>query len=154
MLRRLMLVSAICGALFLPGKAHAIGLGIDVGGGTYLFNGLQLDAHLRVDQELFSWLKIGLRPGIAYTMYQPEGRISVPVDLMLRVQLAIFYLDAMGGLYWTPSAADPIAWHAAGGLGVAIWKFTVGVEIGYLAVGPTWSTPSANILGRVGFTFF
>lgn len=148
MMRRLALVLMLGGALFLPRKAHAIGLGVDVGGGSWLFTGLQLDAHLRVDQELLSVLKVGLRPGVAWTMIEPGvGRLSVPLDAYLRLTLAFFYVEALGGLYWTPSYRDPIAWHAGGGLGVQIWKFTVGVEAAYLQ-------PSFNVLGRVGFVFF
>lgn len=147
MTRRLILTLVATTVLLLPRSAHAIGLGVDVGGGSWLFTGLQLDAHLRVDQELLEVLKIGVRPGIAYTLTQPVGRVSLPLDATLRLTLGFFYLEALGGLYWTPSYANPLAWHAGGGLGVQIWKFSVGVEASYLQ-------PTFNVLGRVAFTFF
>jgi hypothetical protein len=140
-------VLALVTALLLPARAEAIGLGVDVGAGTWLLEGLQADLHLRVDQELFDFLKIGLRPGVALTLYEPTSRIGVPLDAFVRVKLSIVYLEGLGGMYWVPSSVDPIRAHVAGGVGLQIWKFNFGVEVGYLQ-------PSLNVLGRVGFTFF
>ena len=138
---------ALAAALLLPARAEAIGLGVDVGAGTWLLEGLQADLHLRVEQELFDILKIGIRPGVEFTLYQPTSRIGVPLDAFVRVKLAIVYLEALGGLYWIPSSVDPIRAHVAGGVGLQVWKFSFGVEVGYLQ-------PSLSVLGRVGFTFF
>jgi hypothetical protein len=134
-------------ALLLPARAEAIGLGVDVGAGSWLLEGLQADLHLRVEQEFFDMLKIGVRPGVELTLNQPTSRFGVPLDAFVRVKLAIVYLEALGGMYWVPSSVDPIRAHLAGGVGLQIWKFSFGVEVGYLQ-------PSLNVLGRVGFTFF
>ena len=146
-LRRVTPVLALCAALLGPARAEAIGLGVDVGAGSWILEGLQADVHLRVDQELFSFLKVGLRPGLELTVYQPTSRFGVPLDAYVRVKIAILYLEALGGIYWIPSSVEPIRAHLAGGVGFEIWKFFVGVEVGYLS-------PSFNALGRVGFTFF
>lgn len=147
MMLRLTLAWALGVALLLPARAEAIGLGLDVGAGSWLLEGLQADLHLRVDQELLEILKIGVRPGLEITLNQPESRVGVPLDAFVRVKLAILYLEVLGGMYWIPSSVDPVRGHLAAGVGVQIWKFQVGLEAGYLQ-------PSLNILGRVGFTFF
>ncbi len=144
---RLTAAMVLCAAMLLPAPAHAIGLGVDVGAGSWLLEGLQGDVHLKVDQEFFDLLKIGLRPGVALTLNEPYPRVAFPLDLSLKLKLAFFYLEALGGLFWIPSSVDPVRAHLAGGFGVQIWKFLVGVEVGYLQ-------PSLNVLGRVGFTFF
>jgi hypothetical protein len=143
-MRRLTLLLSL---VLFPTTAHAIGLGVDVGAGTWLLEGLQGDVHLRVEQELFDFLVIGVRPGVEVTLNQPYSRVGFPVDLSAKFKLAIVYLEALGGLYWIPSSVDPIRAHVAAGLGLTIWKFQVGVEVGYLQ-------PSLNLLARVGFTFF
>lgn len=144
MLTRLALIAAV---LLIPTRAEAIGLGVDLGAGSWVLEGLQADLHLRVDHEFFDMLKIGIRPGIELTQYEPVSRFGVPLDAFVRVKLAVIYLEALGGMYWIPSSIDPIRAHLAGGFGVQIWKFSVGIEVGYLQ-------PSLNVLGRVGFTFF
>lgn len=145
-MRRLPVALACCLALAaLP--ARAVGLGMDVGAGTWLLEGLQGDVHLRVYQPLVEVLSIAVRPGVLVTLNEPYARVGVPLDVSARLTLAFFYLEALGGLLWIPSAADPVRGHVAGGLGFQIWKFQVGVEVGYLQ-------PSLNALARVGFTFF
>ena len=134
-------------ALALPAPAQAIGLGVDVGAGAWLLEGLQADVHLRVEHEFFDMLKVGVRPGLAYLHYEPTPRLAIPLDAFVKLKLAILYVEALGGMYWIPSHVDPVRAHVAGGLGVQIWKFSIGIEVGYLQ-------PSINILGRVGFTFF
>ena len=146
-LRRVQAILALCAALLVPARAEAIGVGVDVGAGSWILEGLQADVHLRVDQELVSFLKLGIRPGLELTLYNPTPRLGVPLDAFVRVKLAIVYLEALGGIYWIPSSVEPVRAHVAGGVGFEIWKFTIGVEVGYLS-------PSLNVLGRVGFTFF
>ena len=138
---------ALAVAVLLPTRANAIGLGVDVGAGAWVLEGLQADVHLRVVHEFFDTLKVGVRPGLGLTLYQPTSRLMVPLDAFVKLRLSILYLEALGGVYWIPSHLDPIRAHLAGGIGLQIWKFSVGVEVGYLE-------PSLNILGRVGFTFF
>lgn len=143
-MRRLALVLAL---FLLPGSAHAFGLGVDVGAGTWLLEGLQGDVHLELEQELFEILTIGARPGVTLTLTEPYARVGFPIDLSVRLKLAIVYLEALGGALWIPSSVDPLRAHVAGGVGVQLWKFRVGVEVGYLQ-------PSLSLLARVGFTFF
>lgn len=138
----------LCAVLMLGSlRAEAIGLGVDVGAGSWVLEGPQVDVHVRIDQELFDFLKIGLRPGLGLALYEPESRLFVPLDAFARVKLAIVYAEVLGGIYWIPSLAESIRPHVAAGVGLQIWKFSFGVEVGYLQ-------PSLNILGRVGFTFF
>ncbi len=145
--RPLTLAMALAVAVLLPTRAHAVGIGVDVGAGAWVLEGLQADVHFRIDQQLMEIVKIGLRPGLGIAQYQPTSRLLVPLDAYVNLKLAIVYLEVLGGIYWIPSHVDPIRAHFAGGLGVEIWKFKVGIEVGYLQ-------PSVNILGRVGFTFF
>ncbi|MFZ5446097.1 MAG: hypothetical protein ACOZQL_39285 [Myxococcota bacterium] len=143
-MRRLTLVLAL---FLLPTTAHAVGLGVDVGAGTWLLEGLQGDVHLSVEQELLDFLVIGARPGVSLTLTEPNPRVGFPIDLSVRLKLAFLYLEGLAGMLWMPSSIDPIRAHAAAGLGLQLWKFRVGVEVGYLQ-------PSLSLLARVGFTFF
>jgi len=147
MVMRRLAVMVACAAMLVALPARAVGLGVDVGAGTWLLEGLQADAHLKVEQELLSFLTIAARPGVAVTLNQPNARVAIPLDLSVKLKIAILYLEALGGLFWVPSSIDPLRAHVAGGVGVQIWKFQVGIEVGYLQ-------PSLNLLARVGFTFF
>jgi hypothetical protein len=131
----------------LASPARAVGLGVDVGAGSWLLEGLQGDVHLRVYQPFLKVLSVAARPGVALTLNEPVSRVAVPLDLTARLTLAFFFVEAIGGVYWIPSSIEPWRAHAAGGLGFQIWKFQVGVEVGYLQ-------PSLNVLARVGFTIF
>lgn len=146
-MRHFLCAMALTIALLFPSRAGAIGLGVDVGAGAWILEGLQADVHFRIDQELLEVLKIGLRPGLGYAQYEPVSRILIPLDAYVRLKILILYLEALGGVYFIPSHVDPVRAHFGGGFGVTIWKFWVGVEVAYLQ-------PSINILGRVGFTFF
>lgn len=146
-MRRAALALALACPLLVASPARAVGLGLDVGAGTWLLEGLQGDVHLRVFQPFLEVLSVSLRPGLALTLNEPTARLAVPLDAGLRLTVAFFYLEALGGLYWVPSSIDPVRAHVAGGLGFRLWKFTLGVEVGYLQ-------PSLNALARVGFTFF
>lgn len=145
-MRQLALALAAATAL-VASPARAVGLGIDVGAGTWLLEGLQGDVHLRVSQQLLGPLSVALRPGVAVTLNEPVSRLAVPLDAIVRLTLAFFYVEALGGVYWIPSSIEPWRLHAGGGFGFTIWKFQVGVELAYLQ-------PSLNVLARVGFTFF
>jgi hypothetical protein len=134
-------------ALLFPSRANAIGIGVDVGAGAWVLEGLQADVHFRVEQELLEVLKIGLRPGLGIAQYNPESRLLIPLDAYVQLKVLFLYFEALGGIYWIPSHIDPIRAHVGGGLGVTIWKFSFGIEVAYLQ-------PSINILGRVAFTFF
>lgn len=146
-MRRLALALAIACPLLLASPARAVGLGLDVGAGTWLLEGLQGDLHLRVYQPFLEVLSVSLRPGVVLTLNEPTPRLGLPLDAGLRLTLAFFYVEALGGMYWIPSAAQPLRAHVAGGLGFQVWKLTIGVEVGYLQ-------PSLNALARVGITFF
>ncbi|MFO0597343.1 MAG: hypothetical protein U0228_18690 [Myxococcaceae bacterium] len=145
--RSLLLASCLGSVLLVASPARAIHLGVDVGAGTWLLEAPQIDAHFRVDQELFSWLRIGVRPGVALTFNQPNSRLAVPLDASVKVKLFILYVEAFGGIYWIPSSVDPVRAHWGGGVGFRIWKFELGLEVAYLQ-------PSVSLLGRVGFTFY
>ena len=142
-------LTALAVVLLIPARVEAIGLGIDVGAGAWVLEGPQADVHVRVDHEFFEMLKVGIRPGLAVTSYayDPALRFSMPLDAFVKIKLAIIYLEVLGGIYWMPTSVDPIRAHLAGGVGLQIWKFLIGVEVGYLQ-------PTLNVLGRVGFTFF
>ncbi len=146
-MRRVALALALTCPLLTSTPARAVGLGVDVGAGTWLLEGLQGDLHLRIYQPFLEVLSVAVRPGVVLTLNEPVSRVGFPLDLTARLTLAFFYVEALGGLYWIPSSIDPLRAHVAGGLGFQIWKFTVGVEVGYLQ-------PSINALARVGFTFF
>lgn len=146
-MRRVALALALACPLLVAAPARAVGLGLDVGAGSWLLEGLQADVHVRVFQPVLEVLSVSLRPGLALTLSEPTARFAVPLDAGLRLTIAILYLEALGGLYLIPSSVDPVRAHVAGGLGFRLWKFTIGVEVGYLQ-------PSLHALARVGFTIF
>ncbi|MFT3709488.1 MAG: hypothetical protein QM817_17785 [Archangium sp.] len=127
--------------------ARAVNVTADVGGGVWLLEATQLDAHFRVDQELFDWFRVGVRPGVAVTLSEPNPRLAIPLDALVRFKLFVVYLDVFGGMYWIPSHVEPVRLHLGGGVGFKIWRFEFGFEVAYLQ-------PSINLLGRVGFTIY
>lgn len=134
-------------AVLAPSPARAIHLGIDVGAGAWLLEAPLVDAHFRVDQELFDWLRIGVRPGVGVNFASPDARFTVPLDGSVKIKLFVLYLEVFAGILWIPSHANPVRTHIGGGVGFRLWKLEFGFEAAYLQ-------PSIAIMGRVGFTFY
>lgn len=138
---------ALAVVLLAPSPAQAIHLGVDVGAGAWLLSGPVADAHFRVDQELFDWIRIGVRPGVMFAFTEPTTRFGVPLDAAVKFKLFVLYLDVFGGIVWLPSYADPVRMHIGGGVGFRLWKLEFGFEVAYLQ-------PSITAMGRIGFTFY
>lgn len=132
--------------LLLPGAAHAVSVGIDLGGGFWFANTGQLDFHVRVDQRLGKYVSIGVRPGVLMNFGGPV-QFGVPVDALVRFHIPHVYFDLMGGLAILFGDAAPLRGHAAVGFGVPFAKhWSVGFEAGWLQNG-------AQLLARFSFTF-
>lgn len=122
-------------------------LGVEAGGGVWLLEAPFFDVELKGQLRLFSWLFVGVRPGIGVIFNEPNTRIAVPLDATLKVKLFIFFFEAIGGMWLIPSHADVVRPHLAGQIGLEIWRFTFGAEVSYLA-------PSITVSGRVGIRIF
>lgn len=142
-LKTLAVIAIIVGA----SPARAVNLTVDVGAGAWLLEATQLDAHFRVDQELFEWIRFGGRTGAVLTLNEPNPRFALPLDGFVRLKLWVVYLDLLAGIYWIPSHVQPIRTHLGGGVGFKIWRLEFGFELAYLS-------PSMTALGRVGFTIW
>ena len=130
-----------------PAPARAIHLSVGVGGGSWLLEASQVDAIFRVDQELFSWLRIGLRPGVTVNFTEPAPRIGLNADASIKVKLFFMYVEVFGGAVFLPPSLEPVRPHWGAGVGFRIWRFEFGAEVAYLQ-------PSFVLMGRVSFTFF
>ena len=82
-------------------RSGNIGIGVDVGAGAWVLEGLQADVHFRIDQELLEILKIGLRPGLGIAQYEPVSRLLVPVAAYVRLKVLCLYFEALGGVSQT-----------------------------------------------------
>lgn len=139
---------ALTAVLVGASPARAIGFTADAGGGVWLLEATQFDFHVRIDQKLFiDWLHIGVRPGLALTLNEPNPRLAIPLDALVRLKMFFVYLDFFGGIYWIPSHLDSVRSHLGGGVGVKIWRLEIGFEVSYL-------NPSAVLMGRVGFNIW
>jgi hypothetical protein len=132
--------------LSFPGAAHAVSVGIDVGGGWWSPATGQLDFHVRVDQRLGRYVSIGIRPGALMNLGGPV-QFGVPVDALVRFYIPYVYFDLIGGLAILFGDAYPLRGHAAVGFGVPFARrWSVGFEAGWLQHG-------AQLLARFAFTF-
>lgn len=132
--------------LLLPGAAHAVSVGIDLGGGWWFENRGQLDFHVRVDQKLGKYVSVGIRPGVLLNFNGPV-EVGVPVDAIFRFHIPHVYFDVMGGLAVLFGNSAPLRAHVAAGFGVPFAKhWAVGFEAGWLQNG-------AQLLVRFSFTF-
>jgi hypothetical protein len=134
-------------AVLAPSPARAIHLGVDVGGGAWLLEAPLVDVHFRLDQELFDWLRIGVRPGVGVNFASPDARFTVPLAGSVKLKFLVFFLEIFAGILWIPSHANPIRTNLGGGLGLRLWKLELGIELAYLQ-------PSISVGGRIGFTFY
>jgi hypothetical protein len=137
----------LVGAVLAPSPARSIHLGVDVGGGAWLLEAPLVDVHFRLDQELFDWLRIGVRPGVGVTFASPDPRLTVPLAGSVKLKFLVFFVEIFGGIVWIPSHVNPIRTNLGGGLGLRLWKLEFGVDLAYLQ-------PSIAVMGRVGFTFY
>ncbi|PZR13514.1 MAG: hypothetical protein DI536_12195 [Archangium gephyra] len=130
-----------------PKEPSRWSLGVEAAGGVWLLEAPYFDVELKGQLRLFSWLYLGVRPGVAVLFQEPNTRLAVPLDATLKVKLFIFFFEAIGGAWFIPSHRDVVRPHLAGQLGLEIWRFTFGAEVSYLA-------PSITISGRVGIRIF
>ncbi len=122
-------------------------LGVEAAGGVWLLEAPTFEVEAKGQLRLFSWLFVGVRPGLAFIFNEPNTRLAVPLDATLKVKLFIFFFEAIGGAWFIPSHQDVVRPHLAGQLGLEIWRFTFGAEVSYLS-------PSVTISGRVGIRIF
>lgn len=122
-------------------------LGVEAAGGVWLLEAPYFDVELKGQLRLFSWLYLGVRPGVAVIFQEPNTRLAIPLDATLKVKLFIFFFEAIGGAWFIPSHQDVVRPHLAGQLGIEVWRLTFGAEVSYLS-------PSITVSGRVGIRIF
>lgn len=122
-------------------------LGVEAAGGVWLLEAPFFEAEIKGQLRLFSWLYLGVRPGVAVIFQEPNTRLAIPLDATLKAKVFVFFFEAIGGAWFIPSHRDVVRPHLAGQLGLEIWRFTFGAEVSYLS-------PSVTISGRLGIRIF
>jgi hypothetical protein len=147
-MRRLARAVVLAAVLFLPGAAHAVSVGLDLGGGYWSGDAGrgQVDFHVRVDFRLGQYVSLGLRPG-ALLNFGGTAEFGIPADVVFRFHIPHVYLDVMGGLAVLFGNSAPFRGHAAVGFGVPFAKhWAIGGEVGWLQNG-------VQALLRFSYTF-
>jgi len=74
--------------------------------------------------------QLGPRVGFAYVT--SPNSAGVPVDLVGRFGLGIFYIEGQAGAWFLFSRDPVVRFHATGGGGIELGPVYIGVEAGYL----------------------
>lgn len=141
--RRLPLLT-LCTALFAAPAAHAMSLGLGLGGGYWFAGSPEFDFHISARERLGEHVSAGLRAGVLFNTASPAV-VGAPIDVVVRFHITRLYIDGFGGPTFLFGGNTFLAGRA--GIGIGLWAkhFSVGVEVG-------WLQPSAFMLLRLGFT--
>ncbi|MEW5743783.1 MAG: hypothetical protein AB1938_33030 [Myxococcota bacterium] len=148
-MRRLAKAMALAAVLFLPGAAHAVSVGLDLGGGYWFGDGGRgrADFHVRVDWRLGRYVSFGLRPGVLFHFGGPPFEVGLPVDAVFRFHIPHVYFDVLGGLAILFANPSPFRPNVAVGFGVPFARhWSIGGEAG-------WMYNGAQLLLRFSYTF-
>lgn len=77
--------------------------------------------------------QLGPRVGFAYVT--SPNSAGVPVDLVARLGLGIFYIEGQAGAWFLFSRDPVVRFHFTGGGGISLGPVNIGVEGGYLRDG-------------------
>jgi hypothetical protein len=144
-------VRALAPGLVLSNStALAVGVEVDVAGGSWFNGSPPLQARLGVHQQLAKIgerfrLVLGLDAGLL--VHTVGGRLGIPVDLTLALHVSRVFLAVVGGPWFHVNDGEVLRAHVGGEFGVTFGKVSsVSVEAG-------WLQPAPLLLGRFGVRF-
>src|SRR5262250_1741363 len=132
MIRRLSWPVALVAVLVCLVPARAGAFEVSAGAGYWTENSSAFSVTLGKLWDLPGF-QLGPRVGFAYVT--SPNSTGVPADLVVRFDIATFYVEGQAGA-WFLFARDPVVrFHATGGGGLSLGPVKVGVEAGYLRDG-------------------
>ena len=129
MIRRLSWPLALVAALVCLAPARADAFEISAGAAYWTENSSAFSVTLG---KLWNLPGFQLGPRVGFAYVTSPNSAGVPADLVIRFDIATFYVEGQAGA-WLLFARDPVVrFHATGGGGLALGPIRLGVEAGYL----------------------